>query len=39
LYTGINEFKKGYIVWKCGKIQILGDDTNKSEWHSSWNQE
>jgi len=19
-----------WIVWKCGKIQILGDDTNKS---------
>jgi hypothetical protein len=27
------------IVWKGGKTQILGDNTNKSEWHSWWNQE
>jgi hypothetical protein len=26
------------IVWKDGKVQILGDDANKSEWHSWWNQ-
>jgi hypothetical protein len=28
-----------WTVWKCDKIQIRGDDTNKSEWHSWWNQE
>jgi hypothetical protein len=28
------EYKDSYsIVWKCGKIQILGDDTNNSEWY------
>jgi len=34
------EYKdRQWIIWKGSKIHILGEDTNKSEWHSWWNQE
>jgi hypothetical protein len=35
---GLTEDNSVPIVWKCGKIQIPGDDTNKSGRHSWWNQ-